>query len=126
MESHSALGDGEMYEIGRKVLKTTDPVILKIREWLRMDNVHLEIGNRNRKDLVNNSYCSRNLVGIFSVTSTMDLQNAKKETYSLALFHTFIMLDASSEKGTSSMRKMCGFKTSCTCAKSHPGICSLL
>ena len=31
---------------------------------------------------------------------------------------------ASSEQVTSSMRTMCGFTSSCTCAKSHPGIYS--
>ena len=29
-------------------------------------------------------------------------------------------------KRASNVRKMCGFTSSCTCAKSHPGICSPL
>ena len=33
---------------------------------------------------------------------------------------------ASCEKVPLSMRKMCGFTSSCTCAKTHPGICSPL
>ena len=33
---------------------------------------------------------------------------------------------ASSKKGPSSMLRMRGFTSSCTCAKSHPGICSPL
>ena len=36
------------------------------------------------------------------------------------------MWAASSENAPSSMRKICRFRSFCTCAKSHPGICSLL
>ena len=37
-----------------------------------------------------------------------------------------VMWAAPSEKVPSSMRKMGGFTSCCTCAKSHPGICSPL
>ena len=43
--------------------------------------------------------------------------------YSVA---TSTILAASIEKVPSSMRKMCGYTSSCACAESHPGVYSLL
>ena len=40
--------------------------------------------------------------------------------------YIFFTLALSSEKVPSSMHKMCGLTSSCTCAKSHPGIRSPL
>lgn len=83
MESHSALGDGEMCETVNWVLKTTDLVIRKIREWLSWDNVHWGTESLNKTVLGNNNYCSRNWVGISSVTSRTDLKEKKNQTASI-------------------------------------------
>ena len=40
------------------------------------------------------------------------------------IYDNSIIWALSSETVPSSMRKMCRFTSSCTCAKSHPGICS--
>ena len=45
-------------------------------------------------------------------------------SYQLLFYVLSLIWAGSSEKMPSSMLKMCGFTSSCTCAKSHPGICS--
>ena len=40
--------------------------------------------------------------------------------------HCLIQVDGVKRKEPSNMRKMCRFTSSCTCAKSHPGICTPL